>query len=287
MTETRPLPDGVCAQGTLQDAFSKFDTEELRLESAALIARALRILRVIRHIRDGLRARSNYQVHRAIFAKLEAEGKNFSEQLAQWSCRWKEHAPDCAGVAKALQFALKLETKRAFGQELAGIENEANKLAVYARLEDAAGLLLNCYQNIVLLLARAFKLDLKDNQVLGEIANRREESMQLETDLCTIRQAALRLQQNCSGAELAALNKLLGIFRENAMYYLMFRDWGPFEDFIEQLKAAPPHELDAVLHRFVIFLDTLTASVAKRAVLQALDSSEEHRIGSLQAPASS
>jgi len=279
MTESRLLPDRVWVQGTLPDTFSKFDAEEMRLESAALVLRALRILHALRHIRDGLRAHSNYQIHQAIFAKVQTEGKNFSEQLEQWSCRWKAQAPDCAGVTKALQFALKLETKRVFGQELAGIENEASNLAVYARLEDAAGLLWNCYQNIFLLLARAFKLDWKDNQVMGEIANRREESVQLETDLCTIRQAALRLQENCSSDDHAALNKLLGIFRENAMYYLMFRDWGPFEDFIEQLKATPRQELAAVLHRFVIFLDTLTASVAKRAVLQALDPSEEHRIG--------
>jgi hypothetical protein len=120
---------------------------------------------------------------------------------------------------------------------------------------------------------------MKEHRILEDIASRREESVRLETDLRTIREAVVRLQEN-SGTDLAALQQLLGIFQENAMYYLMFKDWGPFEDFIGQLKTAPERDLLAVLHRFVIFLDTLTASVEKRAVLQALDSPDEHQFGS-------
>ncbi len=267
-------------QGIISDVLSKPDAKQMRLEAAELLTRVYRILNAIRHIRDGLRGHSNYQNHLVMFSRLQAEGKNFSERLERWSRRWKAQAPDCAEVAKTLQFALKLETKRVFGQELAGIEKETSMHAIQGRLEDAAGLLWNCYQNVLLLLASSFNPSVKESHILGDIASRREESVQLETELRTIRQTALRLQENCSSTDLAALYKFLAIFRENAMYYLMFRDWSPFEDFIEQLEAAPQHELAAILHRFVIFLDTLTASVEKRAVLRALDPPEEHRTGS-------
>jgi hypothetical protein len=272
------MSDEVCIQRTIPAALSKSDAAEMRQEAEQLLACVHRILHGISHIRDGLRGHSNYRNHLATFSSLQAEGTKFSERLEQWSCRWKAQAPDCAAVAKALQFALKLETKRVFGQELAGIEKETGMHVIYARLEDAAGLLWNCYQNIFLLLANSLNLNMKEHRILEHIASRREESVQLETDLRTIREAVVHLQEN-SSTDLAALQQFLGIFQENAMYYLMFKDWGPFEDFIGQLKTAPERELAAVLHRFVIFLDTLTASVEKRAVLQALDSSDEHRIG--------
>lgn len=274
------MSDEVWIQRTLPDEFSQSDGVEMRLEAEELLARVNRILHGIRHIRNGLRGHSNYRKHLALFSNLQTEGKSFSERLEQWSHRWKSQAPDCAAVGKALQFALKLETKRVFGQELAGIEKETGNHVIYARLEDAAGLLWNCYQNIFLLLARSFNLSVEEHHILEDIAIRREESVRLETDLRTIREKVLRLQENCSSADLAALRQLLGIFQENAMYYLMFKDWSPFEDFIGQLKATPEHELQPVLHRFEIFLDTLTASVEKRSVLRALDSPEEHRIGS-------
>lgn len=119
MTETRLMSDEGWFQGIISDVLSKPDAKQMRLEAAELLTRVYRTLHAIRHVRDGLRGHSNYQHHLVMFSRLQVEGKNFSERLERWSRRWKAQAPDCAGVVKTLQFALKLETKRVFGQELA------------------------------------------------------------------------------------------------------------------------------------------------------------------------
>ena len=260
-----------------RDVLMAMSSLEMRLETMALFVRAHRILSIIRYIKVGLRGQFNARVYLVLFSHLYAEGKNFARKLEQWASRWETQLPVCSEVSTSLQFALRLETKRVFKQELLGIEHETRVDALYIRLETSAGLLWNCYQNVFISMARSFNLKFNEYDIFIDLIARQEESVRLESDLCTIRELVRRMESGHSGADVEALRKLLRIFNENSLRYLMFKDWGPFEGFIDQVNITPDNQLAPVLHRFLIFLDTLIAAVEKRAVLLALDEPHDDR----------
>ncbi len=254
-----------------RDVLMAMNSLEMRLETMALFVRAHRILCIVRYIRVGLRGQFNSRVFLVLFSHLYAEGKMFGRKLEQWASRWETQLPVCSEVSSLLQFALRLETKRVFKHELLGIEHETRVDAFYVRLETSAGLLWNCYQNVFISLARSFNLKFNEHDIFVDLIARQEESVRLHNDLCTIRELVRRMEAGYSMEDVETLRKLLRIFNENSLRYLMFKDWGVFEGFSDQINITPHDQLAPVLHRFLVFLDTLSAAVEKRAVLRALD----------------
>jgi hypothetical protein len=257
-----------------RDLFTQITSVEMRLETMALFSRMQRILSAVDYVRVGLRSKFNYRVFMALFYQLQFQGTTLLQRMERWAMTWEVQAPTSTEIATSLLFAMNVEMKRVFRQELAGIENEQNLGVIYGRMETAAGLLWNCYQNIFIAMARSFHSLFNEHEIFSDLAARQEESVRLLNDLCTIREMTRCIDEIFSLEAIVPLRKTLHIFSQNSMRSLMFKDWGLFEGFIEQLKTASP-ALSQVVHRFSIFLDTLIAAVEKRAVLRALDAPEE------------
>ncbi|MBI4455833.1 MAG: hypothetical protein HY644_08040 [Acidobacteria bacterium] len=246
---------------------------EMRLETTALFARICRILMTARYVTEGLRIDFNYKAFLALFLHLRTQGNILIRRLQQWLARWELLAPGGSEAIAPLMFALKLEMRRVFQQELLEIEKEGRIEVAYARLEDAAGVLWNCYQNVFISLARAFNPGFDEYQIFSNLASRETESVCVYNDLCTIREmVALALESRPEADELL---RSLGVFRETSMRYLMFKDWGLLESFIDRLRVSSGDESMSLLGRFLVFLDTLILSVEKRAALRVLDTRGE------------
>ncbi|HEY2931462.1 MAG TPA: hypothetical protein VGK99_06915 [Acidobacteriota bacterium] len=257
------------------EVLGEIRSAEMRLETLALFARIYRVLSRIRYIRTGLRSHFNYRAFFALLSHMHTDGKGILQRLEQWSARWELLVPNSAEEVTTLIFALKVEMKRVFKQELGGIEKETQIEEIYSHLEDAAGLLWNCFQNVFISIARSFNRGFDEYLLFTDIELRLEESVRVQADLSTLRELVGQLAENFSAAGFASLQRLLHIFCENSMRCLMFKDWGLVEGFVDQLKSCPAGELKDVLHRFHVFLDTLLGAVERRAVFRALEPAAE------------
>jgi hypothetical protein len=92
--------------------------------------------------------------------------------------------------------------------------------------------------------------------------------MQLLNDITALLHLVEAFERNGTRA-LTGLAIGLEKFRSNSLELLMYSDWPQFESFCERIKLAGMSrvELEAVLHQFHCYLETLLGQVKMRAVL--------------------
>jgi hypothetical protein len=162
-------------------------------------------------------------------------------------------------------YAIKLEVRRIFESELAGLRFDQSDQEKCGLLRHAQGILTNCFQQCMISLARVFDDSLTGDRLFPDWQSQRERSMQLCTDLSEL----IEFVHAGEKGLLVGLPERLASFREGSMQCLMHRDWYQYEMFSEQViesitNGVSPHPL---LHRLSCYLETLLGHVRARSVL--------------------
>jgi hypothetical protein len=165
-------------------------------------------------------------------------------------------------------YAMMMELRRVYTQELVGLSALRQAPAIYARVETAHGLLNNCFQQSMTGLAQLFDPTLDGARLFDTFQIKLEQSLALRRDLWLLLQVVQRAERERDEHPISQLVARLGGFRDASMRYLMYKDWEACERFIEEVSAARGAiELTPVLHRFGAYLETLFNQVGMRSVL--------------------
>jgi hypothetical protein len=165
-------------------------------------------------------------------------------------------------------YALLMELRRVYTQELVGLSALRQAPAIYARVETAHGLLANCFQQSTTGLAQLFDPQLDGARLFNTFQIKLEQSIALRRDLWLLLQLVQHAEKERDRYPVAQLVARLNTFRDGSMHYLMYKDWEASERFMEEVAAARGAiELTPVLHRFGAYLETLFNQVNMRSVL--------------------
>jgi hypothetical protein len=168
----------------------------------------------------------------------------------------------------ATNYAMLMELRRVYTQELVGVSELRQAPAIYAKVETAHGLLNNCFQQSTTGLAQLFDPALDSARLFNTFQIKLEQSLALRLDLWLLLQLVRRAEKERDRHPVVQLVARLNAFRDGSMHYLMYKDWEACERFMEEVAAARGAiELTPVLHRFGAYLETLFNQVNMRSVL--------------------
>ncbi|HYY59201.1 MAG TPA: hypothetical protein VE842_17860 [Pyrinomonadaceae bacterium] len=165
-------------------------------------------------------------------------------------------------------YAMVMELRRVYSQELVGLTALRQAPAIYARVETAHGLLNNCFQQSTTGLAQLFDPALDGARLFDTFQTKLEQAVALRRDLWLLLQLVQLAERERDEHPVSQLVARLDAFRDASMRYLMYKDWEACERFMEEVAAARGAiELTPVLHRFGAYLETLFNQVNMRSVL--------------------
>jgi hypothetical protein len=165
-------------------------------------------------------------------------------------------------------YALDMELNKVYTRELVGLAASRHAPTIYAKVENAFGLLRDCLQQTVIGLARLFEPEFDAAQLFPNVRGRLEQSLFLREELWELLELVRRAERERERRPVSPLVARLRAFEEGPMRFLMFKDWESFERFAAEVAAARGvAELGPVLHRFGTYLEALFNQINMRAVL--------------------
>ncbi|MEP6742453.1 MAG: hypothetical protein ABJB61_08130 [bacterium] len=164
-----------------------------------------------------------------------------------------------------IAFAVNHDLQRVF--ESPATSGEKSHIVV-GRLYRAHDILTNCLQQSTITLAMVFNSDLDGTKLFNNSDMRFRQSLQLCEDLAQLTQLLEAAEENQTETAFASLAEGIQKFRNESMELLMYSDWPQFESFCARIDSQNDvQQLNAVLHQFRCYLETLLGQVRMRAVL--------------------
>lgn len=258
--------------GVLRERFSaiadRIAPDELGEDVAAVFSALSLALERLRFVEDSLRNDSQLKRLLPIFALVQAEAGRVLDLIENRALRVEGLEKGVRDTLDGTAYAMRMELRKAFEHELAGVGALRQPLQVFARIENAHGLLRDCFQQSAVALAQCFDPAVEGGQLFPVFHTKLDQSLALRHDLWSLVRVMRRASQGA--AQAPPVLERLKAFEGGSLRLLMYKDREPFERFVEEAETArDAAELAAVLHRFDAFLETLFGQVNMRAVLSA------------------
>jgi hypothetical protein len=203
-----------------------------------------------------------------IFMHAHARAREAVAELEKMATRAAEEEVELYELFDGAGYAVGMELNKVFCRELAGLAASRRPATIYTRVENAHGLLRDCFQQTILSLALAFDPAFDGSALFDTIISKLQQSLRLREEIWALSELVRRAERDCDRKPLAPLVARLRAFEEGAMRHLMYKDWESFERFVAEITAARgAGELAPVLHRFATYLDALFNQISMRAVL--------------------
>ncbi len=264
----RPVLDRAGKQ-SLQRVLAQVPDPVQKGALAALFVELFKALRWTERIRETMSTPATAKRALLLFALIRGESESLCRFIRK---RLVPRFPEGGPVAEALErlvFSTEMEVKKAMEVELVDVALMKDPRLVYGRMEDAAGILCDLYQQNVIALAEAFSDGIDPHVLFPEFRTRLEQSLRLREDLWRLVALTQEFQQGPDKKTLRAFLDALDAFRRGSMKFLMFKDWSLFERFHSGFsRERPPRTFVPAAHQFEVFLRTLVREVGKRAVLE-------------------
>lgn len=239
-------------------------------EVAAVLSAFAHCLEQLAFVGDWLAKDRPIKLTLPIFAHVRATARAASSTLEEMARRAAEGGGEHYELYDSAAYAVRMELNKVFGHELVGLAAARLAPTVYTRVENAHGLLRDCFQQTIITLALAFDPRLDPAAVFDTQLARLQNSLRLREDLWTLGELVRRAERDCGRKPLAPLVARLQEFQQGSMRHLMYKDWESFERFASEVSAARGAvELGPVLHRFATYLDALFNQINMRAALAA------------------
>jgi hypothetical protein len=240
--------------------------DELGEDMVVVFEGFARLLELLRFIEASLVGDSQLKRLLPVYALVHEETRALLDFIEARALSVEGVEPRVRELLDGTAYAVRMELRKAFEHELAGVCALRQTPQVYSKLETANGLLRDCYRQSVVALAQSFDPALDGRQLFPAFQTKLEQSLAVRRELWGV-------IKDVREAEAGALDRTLllqrlGEFHEGGQRYLMYKDWEPLERFTEEIEASrSPADLSQTLHRFVAFLETLFGQVNMRAVL--------------------
>jgi hypothetical protein len=236
------------------DLYSVLSTLFLQLEFLAFIETSMKDRRSLKPLL-------------AVLMLINADTTALLEHLEKRTLKSSSPQTPFTETLDGSAYAIGMEVRKAFEHELAGVLLERQPHHVYAKLENAHGLLRDCFQQSIVSLAQLFEPDLQGTQLFTSFQTKLDQSIALRNEIWRLLRNIKRVLETKS-EQTSTILEAVSLFRENSLRFLMYKDRESIERFFEEIEATDGKpELIHVLHRFEAYLQMLLTQVNMRAVL--------------------
>ena len=265
----RPVLDSTSKQ-SLQRVLSTLHEPAQKGALAALLVQLFKALRYVEMVRTTLGSPGTRKRALLVFSLLRGESDGICEFLKKRLVpRFPPESPEQAGLERVLA-AQEQEVRKVMEVELVDVALMKDPGLVLTRLEDAAGLLRDLYQQSVIGLAETFSAEMDGRSLFPDYRTRREQSQRVRDDLALLVRTTQAFRAAPDKRSLLALVTELEAFRRGSMRYLMYKDWSLVERFLAGFThERPPRAFLPAAGQFEAFVKTLIREVGKRSVLSA------------------
>lgn len=235
---------------------------------AALFVELFKGLRWTERIRQTIESPATIKRALLVFSLIRAQATSLGEFIRKRLLpRFPEDTPIAAGLDR-LVFSVEMEMRKVMELELVDVTLMKDPKLVYARMEDASGILKDLFQQSVIGLAETFSSDVDGRALFPEYRTKLDQSLRLRDDLWELLQAVQAFSRGADRKALKAMIDSLDAFRRGSMKHLMFKDWSLFDRFHAGFsRERSPRAFLPAAHQFEVFLKTLVREVSKRSVL--------------------
>lgn len=179
------------------------------------------------------------------------------------------HGSSVRDASDSIAYCMPIDINKVVRVELADLSSAHSSENVRARIENAHGILKDCFQQSVVQLAGALDSSLTGVGVFSDFVTKKERSLVLKKALENLLRSVRDFYARGDEVTAIALREGTAKFYDRQLRHLMYRDWSAFEQFfVEILKCNSLVALKPITHRYETFLQTLLREVEKRAVLQ-------------------
>ncbi|HEX5706277.1 MAG TPA: hypothetical protein VFX96_03205 [Pyrinomonadaceae bacterium] len=240
--------------------------DALGADVSAIFAKLLGLLELLKHIEGALAEDRPLKQTLPLFTLLREEATALLTMLSERTLRIEGLDASVAEQLDGTAYAVKMELRKAFEHELAGLASLTSAPHIYARVENAHGLLRDCFQQSIVALAQIFDPQLEGARLFGAFKTKLDQSLALRRDLWQVLQSVRGAEAGSDSV--SSLGEALQTFCGGSLRNLMYKDWEAYERFAEEVTTTKgAGEQRAVLHRFSAYLETLFGQVNMRAVL--------------------
>lgn len=256
------LPD------SLRALAGKLTPDELGEDILNIFATFMRSLEHLRFVELALKRDGHLKQLLPIFALVLDETRELLDLLENRALHVEGAGKNILDALDGTAYAISMELRKVFEHELVGLCALAHPPQVYARTENAHGLLRDCFQQSVVAIAQNVEPGFDGSRLFSSYNTRLEQSLALRLDLWRLLELVRQAGSERGPYPKALLLERLAAFSEKSLRFLMYKDWDSFERFVEDVESAPTDaQLETVLHRFEAFLETLFGQINIRAVL--------------------
>ena len=244
------------------------ETDELSEDMLAVFQSFARLLCLLRFVEHSLKGGGKLKRLLAVFTLVNEETRALLDFIESRALRSEGLEKKERDILDGTAYAIRMEMRKAFEHELIGFCSVRQPPQIFAKAENACGLLRDCYRQSVVALAQSFDPSLDGEQLFDSFRTKLEQSLALRRDLWRLIKLVRVASSDGDTLARARFTEGLQAFYEGSLRHLMYKDWEPLERFIEEVESArAPGELSQTLHRFEAFLETLFGQVNMRAIL--------------------
>ncbi len=227
-----------------------------------------RLLERLRMVEVSLRRDHPLKQTLPIFCLVHEEARSLLDFIESRALRTEGLDTNVFDALDGMNYAIAMELRKVFLRELVGFSSFRQSPPIYAKVENAHGLLRDCFQQSIVGLAQVFDPTLDGSRLFSTFKTKLEQSLVLRNDLWQLLQLVRRAEKERDHHPISRVLERLNSFRDGSLRYLMYKDWEACERFMEEAAAARGVvEVTPVLHRFGAYLETLHGQVSMRAVL--------------------
>jgi hypothetical protein len=204
-----------------------------------------------------------------VFSLVIAEARQLVSYIEKRALVALPHGSPVREACDSIAYCMPIDINKVVRVELADLSSARSSENVRARIENAHGILKDCFQQSVVQLAGALDSNLTGVGVFRDFVTKKERSLALKKALETLLKTVRDFYARGDELTAVALREGTARFYDRQLRHLMYRDWSAFEQFfVEILKCNSLAALKPITHRYETFLQTLLREVEKRAVLQ-------------------
>ena len=204
-----------------------------------------------------------------VFSLVIAEARLLISYIEKKALVALPHGSAVRDSCDSIAYCMPIDINKVVRVELADLSSAGSSENVRARIENAHGILKDCFQQSVVQLAAALDPGLTGVGVFNDFVTKKERSLGLKRALETLLRTARDFYARGDEVTAGALREGTAKFYDRQLRHLMYRDWSAFEQFFDEiLKCNSLPALKPITHRYETFLQTLLREVEKRAVLQ-------------------
>lgn len=226
------------------------------------------LLSSLRFVETRLRSEAQVKQLLPLFTLVHDDTRSLLDFIESRGLRTEGMEEGARDALDGTAYAIRMELRKIFEHELVDFCSLRQPSQVFVKAENALGLLRDSFQQSTLAVAQSFDPAVEGSQLFASFHTKLEQSLTLRRDLWGLVQLVRRAGGQIETFPMSLLLERLNAFREGSQRYLMFKDWEPFERFLEEIESAGgATEAGHVLHRFDAFLETLFNQVNMRGVL--------------------